>query len=103
MTTPTGSDPILPTGAIESILSRLANIEDQQGVLDTLHRYAHAIDYGLEDEWVDCFTEDGIFETRPGPLGRLGSRGNYAVGREELAAFVARHTRAPERFHKHIV
>ena len=69
-------------------------------VLQTLYRYGHSIDYGLEKEWVDCFTANGVFEVR-GQTGDIPNR-SYQ-GREELARFVAHHTRAPDRWHKHLL
>jgi ketosteroid isomerase-like protein len=80
--------------------ARLGLLEDERAVLKTLHAYGHAIDYGDEDAWVDCFTEDGVFDVRA----RLSHQPNRLVsGRDELRAFIARHTRAPELWHKHLL
>jgi ketosteroid isomerase-like protein len=57
--------------------ARLELLEAERAITRTLHRYAHSIDYGDEEAWVDCFTEDGVF--------------------------IARHTRAPELWHKHLL
>lgn len=85
------------TGDLEA---RLALLEAERAVVRNLHRYAHAIDYGDEDAWVDCFTEDGVFDIRA----RLSHQPNRVIrGREELKAFIARHTRAPELWHKHLL
>lgn len=76
--------------------ARVARLEDERGVLRTLHAYGHAIDYGDEEGWVDCFTEDGVFDVR----GRL----TFAVsGREQLREFISRHSRAPDQWHKHLL
>jgi hypothetical protein len=80
--------------------TRLALLEAERGVVRNLHRYAHAIDYGLEDEWVDCFTEDGVFDVRSRHAHQLK---RLISGREELRSFISRHTRAPERWHKHLM
>ena len=72
----------------------------ERGVLDTLYRYGHSIDYGLEAEWLDCFTADGVFDVRRGPGDEPGRRHE---GRDQLARFVARHTRPPDRWHKHLL
>jgi ketosteroid isomerase-like protein len=70
----------------------------EAGITRTLHRYGHAIDAGDEATWVDLFTADGEFQVR----GR--DSGSYTIsGREELAAFAARHSRRPEAFHQHVV
>jgi ketosteroid isomerase-like protein len=85
---------------IADLEARLALLEAERGVLQTLYRYGHSIDYGDEESWVDCFTEDGVFDVRPrGKDGYPPSR--LISGREELKAFIARHTRAPELWHKH--
>ncbi len=81
--------------------ARLAVLEDERGVVANMYRYAHSIDYGLEAEWVDCFTEDGAFDMRRPP--DFDKVGNRIDGREALAAFIATHTRAPETWHKHMM
>ncbi len=80
--------------------ARVARLEDERAIVQTLHRYAHSIDYGDEEGWVDCFTEDGVFDVRsrlPHQLKRLIS------GRAELRQFISGHTRAPELWHKHLL
>ena len=88
------------TGADEDLARRLRRVEDQLAIERTMARYAHAIDYGDEAGWVDCFTEDAAFEVRsrwaePAP--------KRIEGRAALARFVARHSRAPLSWHKHVV
>lgn len=80
------------------LATRVQRLEDERGVLRTLHRYAHCIDYGREREWVDCFAEDGVFDVR-----REDPPGDRYVGHDALAGFVAAHTRAPDHWHKHLV
>ena len=79
---------------------RLELLEAERAITRTLHRYAHAIDYGDEEGWVDCFTEDGVFDVRSRHAHQLK---RLITGREELRAFIARHTRAPELWHKHLL
>ena len=86
---------------LSELEARLAALEDERGVVANMYRYAHSIDYGLEAEWVDCFTEDGAFDMRRPP--DFGTPGNRIDGREALAAFIATHTRAPETWHKHMM
>ena len=86
---------------LSELETRLASLEDERGVVANMYRYAHSIDYGLEAEWVDCFTEDGAFDMRRPP--DFGTPGNRIDGREALAAFIATHTRAPETWHKHMM
>jgi ketosteroid isomerase-like protein len=86
--------------ARDDLEARVALLESERAVLKTLHRYGHAIDYGDEEAWVDCFTEDGVFDVRA----RLSHQPNRVVrGRDELRAFIERHTRAPELWHKHLL
>src|SRR5260370_32799603 len=87
---------------LDGLVQRLRVLEDERGVLATLHRYGHALDYGAEEGWVDCFAADAHYEVREPGHGTAGRVRTYD-GRGELAAFAARHTRAPEHFHKHVV
>lgn len=97
---------------LDGLILRLQALEAERGVRATLYRYGHALDYGAEADWVDCFAAQAHYEVRePGSdaagAGAGGGAGTAAVrsydGRDELAAFAARHTKAPERFHKHLV
>ena len=69
---------------------RLEILEAERGVLKTLHAYAHAIDYGDEAGWVDCFTPDGIFEVHSSV-----AEFNFRVaGEHDLRRFIGVHSRA---------
>ena len=81
------------------LLARIEALEAERGILRTLHRYGHTIDYGLHDEWVGLFTEDGIWELRK----RVTGDHVVLTGRAELAAFIVTHTHAPGRFHRHLL
>jgi hypothetical protein len=87
---------------LDELTRRLAALEAERGVLATLYRYGHALDYGAEADWVDCFAAAAHYEVRERGAGTTDSVRSYD-GRNELAAFAAGHTRAPERFHKHLV
>ena len=85
---------------LADLTARLALLEDERAILRTLHAYGHAIDYGDEAAWVDCFAEDGVFDVRA----RLPHQPNRLIqGRDELRAFISGHTRAPELWHKHLL
>jgi len=84
---------------VQELVRRLAALEAERAILRTLYRYGHSIAYGLEQEWVACFTEDGVFDVRR----RVGSASVRYEGRAALAAFIAQHTRAPGRYHKHML
>ena len=87
---------------LDELIRRLAALEAERGVLATLYQYGHALDYGAEADWVDCFAAAAHYELRDRGAGTADSVRSYD-GRDELAAFAAGHTRAPERFHKHLV
>jgi hypothetical protein len=83
---------------LETLAARVRLLEDEQAVLRRLHAYGHALDYGDEAGWADCFTEDGVFEVRTG-----ATVDRRIAGRADLHAFAGRHTRAPDLWHKHVV
>jgi uncharacterized protein (TIGR02246 family) len=60
--------------------------EDREEIRDLYARYAHTIDNGRFDEWIECFTEDGVFESpRFGRhAGRDGLRRFAAIYKESL-------------------
>ena len=79
---------------------QVALLMAERAVLDTLYRYGHSIDYGLEEDWLDCFEPDGAFDVRY----RAGARPSRRYeGRDGLTAFIAAHSRAPDRWHKHLL
>jgi len=91
------------------LVSRLQRLEDERAILETLHRYGHCLDYGLEDEWLDLFTDDALFHFIPNTeaisaqferRSRLPTR---REGKAALASFAAHHSRPPERLHKHLL
>jgi len=92
---------------LDGLILRLQALEAERGVRATLYRYGHALDYGAEDDWVDCFTAQAHYEVRQRGGETVADAGQAPArsydGRDELAAFAASHTRAPERFHKHLV
>lgn len=83
---------------LDSLSHRLQLLEDERDILDCMYRYGHAVDYGLNDEWVDCFTPDGVFDLR-----RRGRERRAVAGAAALAEFVAGHTNAPQFWHKHLL
>ena len=80
--------------------AQVALLMAERGVLGTLYRYGHSIDYGLEEEWLDCFAAGGAFDVRY----RAGAKpGRRFEGHDDLAGFIAAHSRAPHRWHKHLL
>jgi 3-phenylpropionate/cinnamic acid dioxygenase small subunit len=68
-------------------------LEDREELRELYARYAATIDNGQFEEWIDCFTEDGIFEsTRFGRhVGREGLRRFTQIYRESLGGAQVRH------------
>ena len=86
---------------MSDIEARLRVLEDERAILATLYRYGHALDYGAEPDWLDCFTADGVYELHYRDL--TIDRPNRYAGQAELAGFVRGHSRAPDRYHKHLL
>jgi ketosteroid isomerase-like protein len=82
---------------IRDLRERITALEARRDILDNFHRYGSALDYGDEEAWVACFTDDGLFEVTGHP-----KHSTYR-GRQALAGFAAQHTRAPDHIHKHCV
>lgn len=82
----------------DTLERRLARLEAKDAIAQTIYRYARSIDYGQQDDWLDCFVDDGVFEVRSPVASTL-----VFAGRAELTRMVHGHTKAPERWHKHIV
>lgn len=87
-------------GRDSELRAQLALLMAERDVLGTLYRYGHSIDYGLEEEWLDCFASDGVFDVRY----RVGAKPSrrFKSG-DDLARFIAAHSRAPHRWHKHLL
>jgi 3-phenylpropionate/cinnamic acid dioxygenase small subunit len=64
----------------ENIMASNGTPQDRAEILDLYARYAHSIDDARFDEWLDCFTADGIFESA-----RFGRH----AGRDALRRFCA--------------
>lgn len=90
-------DDLAPTGG--DVESRLARLEDERGILRTLHHYGHCMDYGLEDQYLELFTADASRTV----VATDGSLLMQFTGRDELAGHIAGHTRAPASRHKHLM
>ncbi len=82
----------------EALAARLGVLEDERGILHTLHRYSHCMDYGLAKEWSECFTPDGVFDVKD----LSGKRFHRENNRKELAAYLSSKKAPPERYDKHI-
>ena len=98
---------------VAALAAKVSRFEEERAILNTLHRYAHAIDYGHEADWLDCFTDDGAFDLhikqdgeaigRAMGVGTPHAGGVRIGGRAALEHFIGRHTRAPTTWHKHFM
>jgi SnoaL-like domain len=83
---------------------RLQALEDEREILRTLYQYGHTLDRGPEDEFVDCFTENSVFEggqpRSEVPDGFLAGR--RFEGREAMRKFFRGHSHLPEFYHQHL-
>jgi 3-phenylpropionate/cinnamic acid dioxygenase small subunit len=57
-------------------------IDDREELRELYARYCLSIDNGRYDDWIDCFTDDGVFESP-----RFGRH----AGREDLRRFCTRY------------
>lgn len=72
---------------------------EERAILRALHEYAHAMDAGDEQRWVDSFTPDAVFDVVEVVGGRRVHRED---GHGDLAAYVAVYPKPPQ-FRKHVV
>jgi ketosteroid isomerase-like protein len=79
---------------LEELERRLRALEDERAILQTLYAYAHAIDYGDEALFLDCWADDAVLEWPwREPM----------AGHEALIAAFRAHTHAPDVYHKHFM
>jgi hypothetical protein len=87
---------------LDELQNRLEVVEDERAILQTLYHFCHCADYGLDQQWVDYFTDDGVFGVR-GREGLADIPDVRVQGPEALASFRTRQTRAPEKYQKHLM
>ena len=46
---------------LQALLARVTHLEDERGIIDTLHRYGQAADDGEDQVWANLFVENGVF------------------------------------------
>lgn len=78
---------------MSSLEERVRRIEDERSIQQTMYRYGYAIDYGSEEEWLNCWSEDAVLYWTESPF----------RGHEQLLIAFRAHTHAPDVFHKHFV
>ena len=80
-------------------MDELTLLLEERAIMRLLHRYAFAMDYGHEEDWVAVFTDDAVFDVVEVVGGRRVHRED---GRGELAQYVAQYPKPPH-FRKHVV
>jgi 3-phenylpropionate/cinnamic acid dioxygenase small subunit len=78
---------------------QLQAVLDERAIVQLMHRYAHAMDYGDEAAWVDVFTPDAVFDVIESVGGR---RIHREEGHGDLARYVAAYPKPPA-FRKHVI
>jgi hypothetical protein len=81
---------------LDELRNRVAVLEDRELVREALYRYAHVVESGSDDEFVRCFTPDGVFDIHygdwPGPVpvyaGTKHEKGVRHEGAAQLAAYI---------------
>jgi hypothetical protein len=84
---------------IEQALARLQLLEDERAILATLYRYGHCYDYNDYEGWVDCFTEDAVYDV-------VDAGGETIIacrGRSELTEQTKGHKHALARWTQHLL
>lgn len=82
-----------------ALVARVARLEDERSIVDTLHRYGQAADDGDDQAWANLFAEDGVFLC----VDRMNNTLLREQGRPALASWL-RNFRANEvRITKHCV
>ena len=86
----------------EALLARLQVLEDERAILQTLHQYGHAMDYGPDADFIDCFMPLGVWDVR---MRLVPNAAFTCVGHAEIGASLEAQTsvRAPALYAKHLV
>lgn len=84
---------------LDALTARVARLEDERAILDTLHRYGQAADRGDDAVWTDLFTEDGVFAA----FDRGGQLLFRLEGRAELQPWLRKFRAGETRLSKHVV
>ncbi len=77
----------------------LQELLDEREILRLMHRYTHALDYGLDEEYVALYTEDGVFDV----IHKDGTSWHREEGHEQIRAWVATYPKPPAQRRKHLV
>ena len=89
---------------LDDVLERLRLLEDERAILRSLHLYAHYLDSGRDDDWLDLFTDDAVLDVRRRVTGGVNQPHRH-VGKDELRKFVVEHSKRaapPASYDKHL-
>ncbi len=86
----------------DAVSDRLQLLEDERAILETLYQYGHSMDYGPDADFVDCFTQDGVWDVR---MRKAADSSFVCRGHDELRASLAQQTgvRPPALYAKHLL
>ena len=84
---------------MQSYTDTLPPLEVERRIRHTMDLYAHSMDYGEEQVWCDCFTEDALFLVTDAQK----QEEIYRVqGAAQLAAYIGAYPRPPAVYAKHV-
>ena len=92
---------------VKALEQRLEALEAERDIQQTMNAYAHAIDYGLAEEWLDLFTKDAHYWSgirgvkMPELFGIPQPEDGYSG--KDLSDYIHMHDHAPEAYHKHLI
>ena len=84
---------------LERALVRLQALEDQRAILRTLYQYGHCYDYNDYEGFVDCFTEDALYDV----MDASGQTIIACRGSAELNDQTRGHSHALSRWTQHLL
>lgn len=85
---------------MKSYVGSLPRWEDERAIRHTMDLYSHAMDYGEEEVWRDCFTDDALFLVSDA---QKSYDEIYRVqGDRVLRDYIAAYPRPPAVFAKHL-
>jgi len=85
---------------MKEFIHALPSWEIERAVRHTMDVYSHAMDYGQNEAWSDCFTDDAVFLVNDA---QQEFKEIYRVaGRAALDAYIAAYPRPPAVYAKHI-
>lgn len=82
---------------------RIQALEDEQAIRTTLQAFAHAMDAGDPEAWLDCFTPEASYDVEVGAQTGGDDRSSRTRGRAELQAFAEARQPTGDARRRHLV